>query len=239
MISAVSNFVELFSCHSRTQYEVLHVESKAHMASPTQLSSRPDAELLRMALDGDEAAFLVLYQRLKVGIFRYAFYMTNSRSTAEEILQEVFLLLLKEGQKYRADRGDVAGFAFGIARNLVRRIGRRERFHQPIPGDEAMEALSANLISGSESLPRQMIRQEFVDRLQAAIASLPEHYRQVVVLCDLCELSYTDAAARLGCAIGTVRSRLSRAHALLAHKLEPLRSPKHCIAATGPEGCVI
>jgi len=209
------------------------------MASPEPLSSRSDAQLLLSALAGEESAFLLLYERLSGRIFRYAFYMTNSRSSAEEVTQEVFIALLRQGRNYRAERGDVAAFAFGIARNCVRQMERRERPHQLIAGTQARATLSSTLTSGSESLPGQMIRNELVSRVQAAVASLPDHYRQAVVLCDLCELSYADAATRLDCAVGTIRSRLNRAHSLLAQKLEPLRTPQRGVAAAGPEGCVI
>lgn len=197
----------------------------------------PDADLLPRALAGDEAAFLVLYERLKGGIFRYALYMTNSRTTAEEVTQEVFFSLLKEGSHYRADRGDVAAFAFGIARNFVRRIERRERPYQPLAPDQRLERSSAS--QASESLAGRVIRNELTERLQAAIASLPDHYRQVVVLCDLCELSYEEAALRLHCAVGTIRSRMNRGHALLVQKLRPLRSRQSDLEATGTEGCLI
>lgn len=209
------------------------------MASTHQPAGRSDAELLHLALAGEEPAFVLLYQRLKCAIFRYAFYMTNSKSAAEEVTQEVFISLLKEGRKYRADLGDVSAFAFGMARNFVRRVERRERAYQPLPSDEVLENLSGNLISKSEPFPGQLIRCELVEQVQAAIASLPEHYRQTVVLCDLCELSYGEAATRLQCAVGTIRSRLNRAHTLLAQKLKPLRSPQREIGAVGPEGCVI
>ena len=53
-----------------------------------------------------------------------------------------------------------------------------------------------------------------------AVLSLPEHYREVVVLCDLQEQTYADAAQALGCALGTVRSRLHRAHEMLMKKLQ-------------------
>jgi len=53
-----------------------------------------------------------------------------------------------------------------------------------------------------------------------AVLSLPEHYREVVVLCDLQEMSYADAAETVGCALGTVRSRLHRAHEMLVKKLQ-------------------
>lgn len=197
---------------------------------------RSDAELLRAGLAGDESAFLALYERLKNGIFRYAFYMTNSRTDAEEITQEVFISLLKEGKKYREDRGDVGAFAFGIARNLIRRVGRRERAYQPLPADDALENLCGDLVG--ETLPEQAIRNQAVEQVRSAIASLPDHYRHAVVLCDLCELSYEDAASRLRCAVGTIRSRLNRAHALLAQKLQPLRSNID-VKATGTEGCLV
>jgi len=204
-----------------------------------QLETRPDPELLRRALAGEEAAFLLLYQRLKGGIYRYAFYMTNSRTTAEEVTQEVFLSLITEARRYREERGEVAAFAFGIARNFVRRIVRRERPYQPLPGDDAVEKLSRALAPESQTAHGHLIRNELVEQVQAAIASLPDHYRQVVVLCDLCELSYTEAASRLGCPLGTVRSRLNRAHALLAQKLQPLRNNPAEIGPAGAEGCLI
>jgi RNA polymerase sigma-70 factor (ECF subfamily) len=209
------------------------------MVSTNPFSNRSDAELLQLAKAGEEPAFLLLYRRLKSGIFRYAFYMTNSKVMAEEVTQEVFIALLKEAGRYRADRGELAGFAFGIARNCVRRIERRERNYQAFRENTVHELLPETLISESDALPRQMIRSELAERVHAAVASLPDHYRQVVVLCDLCELSYAEAATRLNCALGTIRSRLNRAHTLLAEKLKPLRDPQPEIGAAGPEGCVI
>jgi len=198
-----------------------------------------DAILLSRALAGEEAAFLRLYERLKGAIFRYVFYMTNSKMTAEEVVQEVFIQLLKEGSGYREERGEVSAFAFGIARNFVRRIERREHPYEPIPADESLENQPGNLMSQAESPAGQIMRNEVTARVQGAIASLPDHYRQVVVLCDLCELSYEEAAQQLRCAVGTVRSRLHRAHALLTQKLKPLRSRETDVEATGTEGCLI
>ena len=126
-----------------------------------------------------------------------------------------------------------------MARNFVRRIGRRERTYEPLPGDNALASFSSRLVSAPEALAGQLIRNQVVERVQSAIATLPEHYRQAVVLCDLCELSYEEAASRLRCALGTIRSRLNRAHALLAEKLEPLRGRQAGVGATGSEGCLI
>jgi RNA polymerase sigma-70 factor (ECF subfamily) len=209
------------------------------MASMETYEGRSDAELLRAALAGEEDAFLLLYAKLKGGVFRYAFYMTNSATAAEEVVQELFMALLKEGTNYSEARGDVGAFIFGIARNVVRRIKRRERRYQALPDDDAVHRLAASLVTEPEALQRKMMRNEAMEQLQAAIASLPEHYAQPIILCDLCELSYADAASRLGCALGTVRSRLNRAHTLLARKLKPLRRSESGIRAAGTEGCLI
>jgi RNA polymerase sigma-70 factor (ECF subfamily) len=69
------------------------------------------------------------------------------------------------------------------------------------------------------------LRGETVGLVREAIQSLPPHYREVVVLCDLCEVSYADASAQLHCNLGTIRSRLNRAHALLAKKLKSRIQP--------------
>ncbi len=206
---------------------------------PNTYETRSDGELLSLALAGEESAFMLLYEKLKGGIFRYAFYMTNSTTAAEEVTQEVFMSLLKEGSSYRQERGDVGAFAFGIARNLVRRVRRRERAYQALPNDEAVERLVASLVVEPMGLQRGVIRDQAVEQVRAAVASLPDHYAQVVILCNLCEFSYAEAATRLSCPVGTVRSRLNRAHALLAKKLKPVRAAESDIRATGTEGCLI
>ena len=208
------------------------------MASMGLHEDRSDAELLKLAMAGEESAFITLYEKLKSGIFRYAYYMTSSVTAAEEVTQEVFMSLLEKGSTYREERGDVAAFVFGLARNFVRRVRRRERVYWPLPEEDAVERLAASLILESQSLHISVARNEAVEQVRAAIASLPDHYAQVVILCDLCELSYTDAAVRLACPVGTVRSRLNRAHNLLARKLNPMKSTE-TLPASGTEGCLI
>jgi RNA polymerase sigma-70 factor (ECF subfamily) len=201
------------------------------------LETRPDRELLELSLGGNESAFRVLYERLKTPIFRYAFHWLHSPAAAEEVTQEVFLLLLQAGHKYRRARGEVSAFAFGIARNLVRSFHKRERVYQELPTDPELETISGSERAG-EALSAEIVRQQEVARVRSAIASLPDHYRQVIVLCDLCELSYAETASRLECAVGTIRSRLHRAHALLAKKLKQSAKPEMELPARGEE-CLI
>ena len=203
-----------------------------------RLEGRSEAELLQLSVAGDESAFLLLYERLKGPIFRYAFYMTSSKPAAEEVVQEVFMFLVKNGARFRPAEGDLAGFAFGIARNFVRRLKKRERLNEELPGDEVLERLS-RIHWGSEEISTQVIRNQGLERIRAAIRSLPDHYRQVIVLCDLCEFTYREAASRLQCAVGTIRSRRNRAHALLAQKLRETRKPQPELPAAGKEECLI
>jgi RNA polymerase sigma-70 factor (ECF subfamily) len=69
-----------------------------------------------------------------------------------------------------------------------------------------------------------LTRAESIESVRKAVLSLPERYREVVVLCELQEMSYGEAAEVLNCAIGTVRSRLHRARAMLLNKLRPARA---------------
>ena len=204
-----------------------------HMQSA---ENRSDFELFELAISGDESAFLALYERLKAGIFRYAYYMTSSKFAAEEVTQEVFLTLLQNRARFDPKQGDLGAFVFGIARNLVRRIDRRERPFEPLPDDAEV---IARLVGPAPESPNQLVQDQLIGNVRAAVASLPEHYRQVVVLCDLCEMSYADAATRLGCAVGTVRSRLNRGHKLLAGKLKLHRERQAAFRNTGTEGCLI
>jgi len=197
-----------------------------------------DPELLTRALAGDEDAFRHLYNRLKGGIFRYAFYMTNSRTIAEEVTQEVFMTLLRNGDRFNPAHGDLGAFTFGLARNFVHRAMRREHSHRNLFSDMPVEEHVEEIASASEPLIASLIRDERITEVRAAIASLPEHYRQAVVLCDLLELTYAEAAERLDCAIGTIRSRASRAHALLAQKLKLHSEPAREVPGPDAEGCL-
>jgi RNA polymerase sigma-70 factor, ECF subfamily len=170
-----------------------------------------DAELLAGALAGDERAFTALYQRRQAAVFRFALQMSGSRPAAEDITQEVFLTLLREGSRYDAGRGSVAAYLYGIARNKVLRWLERDRPTEPAPSEISDPA------AGTMD---NLLRDESVQLLRAAILELPPHYRETVVLCDLHEASYEEAAAILRCAVGTVRSRLHRGRALLAERLK-------------------
>src|SRR5882672_5012935 len=189
-------------------------------------SSPSDEDLLIGVRSGDEEAFLTLYRRRQAAIFRFALHMSMSPALAEDVTQEVFLALLREDCGYDSARGALAAYLFGIARKLVLR--HLERGRTSVAIDVEAEDVLPELAVNSGTL-EDLTRKEGIEALHKAVLALPRRYREVVVLCDLEELDYADAAVALGCPIGTVRSRLHRARALLLDKLKQDRNPRRAV----------
>ena len=184
----------------------------------------PDAELVRRLAAGDVGAFETLFQRRQGEVFRFALNMTASRSIAEDVTQETFLAVMRDAARYDAGRATVTAWLCGIARNHVRRRLERDRRLRPFGDEDWDDAQDAGQLLAEDDPLADLTRAERVDAVRDAILSLPVRYRETVVLCDLEELSYVDAAAALGCALGTVRSRLHRGRALLAERLSEKRA---------------
>jgi RNA polymerase sigma-70 factor (ECF subfamily) len=183
-----------------------------------------DNTLLRLTIAGDEEAFTRLYWRLRGAVYRFARQMSGSSNIAEDVTQEVFLILLRRAELYDPQRGSLSTYLMRITRNeILRRLGR-DRAYVALATEAREEDaspdknLDENLIVRSNPLGNLM-RDEEIESVRQAVLALPLHYREVVVLCELNEMSYTEAAALLGCAVGTVRSRLHRARALLKQRL--------------------
>ena len=186
-----------------------------------------DSELLQLMMTGEEEALAALYRKRQRAIYLFALQMCGSRALAEDITQEVFMVLIREGNTFDPARGSLSAFLLGVARNHTLRRLHRERFYAPM--GEALdhdEATTDKTLSSTGGPLDDLSRNETIESVRKAVLALPERYREVVVLCDLQELSYAETAEVLGCAVGTVRSRLHRARALLIEKLRPVRGEK-------------
>ncbi|HEY2930906.1 MAG TPA: RNA polymerase sigma factor [Acidobacteriota bacterium] len=179
---------------------------------------RSDEDLMREIEAGSEQAFVQLYRRRQPGIYQFALRMSASTLIAEDIVQEVFMTLVREPLRYDRERGPVVAYLYGIARNQILRSLNRNRNKVSVVEGDAAQSCSESLVSTDDPLG-DLTRSETIDAVRRAVMALPQHYREVVVLCDLNSLSYAEAATVLECAIGTVRSRLHRAHAQLSQKL--------------------
>jgi RNA polymerase sigma-70 factor (ECF subfamily) len=182
-----------------------------------------DNELVRLMLAGDEDALAQLYRRRQAAVYRFALQMSGSQPIAEDVTQEVFLFLMHEGQVFDPERGALSAFLLGVARNYVLRRLRVDHLLSPL--DDDGEEDGAGFQASTDLCPLDdLTRAETIESVRKAVLSLPPKYREVVVLCELQEVSYVETAEILGCAIGTVRSRLHRARALLLTKLRPAES---------------
>jgi RNA polymerase sigma-70 factor, ECF subfamily len=183
-----------------------------------------DSDLLARAVDGDEESFTLLYRRRQGAVYRFALQMSGRRSIAEEVTQEVFLAVIREAARFDAKRGLVLSYLYGIARNHVLRCLERDRPYVAI--EEEQEADLAKWTSSEDTLG-DLTRGEAIESVRRAVLALPTAFREVVVLCDLHEMTYADAAVAMDCAVGTVRSRLHRARGML---LERLKAKKRAFA---------
>ena len=178
----------------------------------------PDDQLLKRIAAGDTEAFAALFRRRQGDVYRFALHMTAQPAVADDVTQDTFLAVMNDAARYDAARATVIAWLCGIARHHVLRRFERDRPMQPLEIDD--EAAPVNsMLTTAESVLGDLTRAEAVDAVRLAVLTLPVRYREAVVLCDLQELSYADAAVALGCSIGTVRSRLHRGRALLGAKL--------------------
>lgn len=191
--------------------------------------SDSDARLAERLRKRDKHAFLQLYDQHQRSVYRFLIHMTGSVSAAEELTQEVFVLILDaicagKMNQFDPKRGTLEGYLLGIARNLAR--GEHRRAQRLLSLESLLE--TSEWKRNFERLCREnavwdratvlSLRSE-LRILYRAILELPEHYRAVVVLCSLQQKSYQEAAALLKCPEGTVASRMNRAKALLTGKL--------------------
>jgi len=189
-----------------------------------------DSELLRLMLAGDEEAFALLYRRRQGGIYRFASQMSGSDSIADDVTQDVFMFLMREGHTFDPSKGTLSAFLLGVARVYVRRRLKAEQRLEPL-GHELDD--DAPFSQQSDMCPLEdLTRAETIESVRRAILSLPEKHREVIVLCELQDVSYAETAEILGCAIGTVRSRLHRARAHLLTMLRPAASVEQTDSAT-------
>lgn len=171
----------------------------------------PDGDLLRRTAAGEEQAFAELYRRHQATVYRFAMQMSGRVEVAEEVTQEVFLVLMRKAIEFDPAKGRLTSWLYGIARNQVLRQLERRAGTIPLEGDEGADdaGFPHELMTTFDPVESRTL-DERAALLREAVLSLPPRYREAVVLCELHEMSYAEAAAVTGCAVGTIRSRLHR-----------------------------
>ncbi len=181
----------------------------------TDGSAVADAALMARLACGDAQALDPLYRRHKGVVYRFALLWSGSTATAADVTQDVFVHLLQRAETTTRSAAHCPPGCSGIARNFVRR--RTGTGHEVAldADDDALPPAAIEHVTPDIAL----VQQQDLERLRRAIAALPPHYRDVLVLVELAERSYAEVAAICGCELNTVRSRLFRARGLLARWL--------------------
>ncbi len=169
-----------------------------------------DGELLRLTAAKDERAFAELYGRYERAVYNLAFFRTENREDAQDASQNAFLKLWRGAATYRD--GSASAFILTVAKNAVTDLLRsRERPTSPITVTDRDGEEAELPIADTDDTPEEAAeRQETVAQVRRGIRSLPDHYREALILCDMEGKSYAEAAAALDVDVGTVKSRLSR-----------------------------
>ena len=206
-----------------TQFWQMPVELRAHAADRLMAeTSIDDQSLLRRIARGDEQAFHLLYDRYQGKIYRFAWHVSGDQATAEEITQEVFMILIRKQGKYNSAKGPLGGYLFGIARHLIYRRMEQRRSDVPLLSegtDAVTHGEAETLIDGSVDILEGLTQRELIQSLRKAVLTLPLPYREVIILCDLEQISQARAAELLECSPGTIASRMHRARAMLRMKM--------------------
>jgi RNA polymerase sigma-70 factor, ECF subfamily len=187
----------------------------SRMPGRSDSAKADDVDLVRRAATGERDAFGVIFERYQHVVFRFARAMTGSPDVAEDVTQEVFVILIQEMKRYDPERASLSTYLYGIVRNVSRdRLRRQRRFLLCRPLDVTLPE-DPRRCDPFQSL----VTEETGGEMRRALVRVPVKFREVVILCDLHDLSYADAGTALGISTSAVRSRLHRGRQMLRRRL--------------------
>ncbi|HEV3469944.1 MAG TPA: sigma-70 family RNA polymerase sigma factor [Pyrinomonadaceae bacterium] len=189
-----------------------------------------DEKLLHRAGRGDEAAFLMLYERHRETVFRFAYRMLGSAALAEEVTHDCFLGLIKEPARFDPSRAALRTYLYAAVRNLAAKHFRRHSGETPVEDCDEAEFAAADR---REEPLRRLLDAELAEEVRRAVSALPPLQREVVILFEYEELTLAEVAAVVGADTGTVKSRLHRARQRLRRELSHYFKSDRGLSAAG------
>ncbi|MGD0614339.1 MAG: sigma-70 family RNA polymerase sigma factor [Verrucomicrobiota bacterium] len=184
----------------------------------------PDAALMLRVKQGDTAAFATLVDKYKQPVMNLAYRTIRDATEAEDLAQNVFVQVYKSAHRYRSS-AKFSTWLFTIARNLclneIRRRSRHpaESLDASLPGQEG-QPLHQVEDKATFSPPESLLQGELADKVERALAELPENQRTAILLCRQEELSYEEISEVLGCSLSATKSLIHRGRETLKHKLK-------------------
>ena len=205
---------------------LLHYDKREPGGSEPVVS---DQDLIAQAQRADPQAMTVLYLRYRVRILNYLVRFTGNRMVAEDLVQETFLRVVRHIASYQPT-GSAAGWIYRIAKNLALNHLRDRKSDPELSLDEPVLYGQEEALDRSEAIPgpdpgpgEEASRGEIADTVQQALLQIAAPYREALILCDIQECPYREAAEILRCSINTVASRLARGRTQLARLLGYLK----------------
>jgi RNA polymerase sigma-70 factor (ECF subfamily) len=198
----------------------LSTERKGHSSAPPH-SERVSREIVESCRLGDRDAFRVLYDLYKDRVYSIALYFFHGDpAAASDVTQQVFLKLMVSIDQFRGD-AEFSTWLYRLVVNACTDAARGRKAHIVISDRSPVEAFA---VPGSQEA--DYARAQTANSVRVAVSALPPKFRIAVLLRYFEDLSYEQMAVALNCSMGTVASRLSRGHKILAERLKGLIGAK-------------
>lgn len=168
-----------------------------------------DVELWRRAVEGNPAAFGLLFERHARAVYNYLFRRTADWSLAEDLTSVVFLEAWRKRRDVELEGGRALPWLLGVATNVLRNR-RRAQWRYRAALQRLPREHGADFAADADA---RLDDERRMDAVLRSLARLPKREQEVLALCGWGDLSYEEAAVAIGVPVGTVRSRLSRARA--------------------------
>ena len=179
-----------------------------------------DMDILSEVSAGKVVAYGKIVGRYHGRLYNFIYRFEGDRETAEDIVQETFLRAFRKRDEYRA----IANFStwlFTIAGNLAKSELRRRKRWRMISAERDEETDTGMELPDESARPDKVAESSIADvQIQNAINSLPNNYRQVILLRDVEGMSYQEISEIVDCPVGTVKSRVNRARLKLQQNLK-------------------
>lgn len=194
---------------------------------PRPGSSQEDRRLIEAFKKGDVAAFDRLVEKYSRRAYQIAYGVLGAKEDAEEVAQDVFVRIYRALPRFRGD-SEFTTWMYRIAMNLARNKYRwnKSRGSQrnisidaPLDGSDESDGRTMDVVEAGLAPDEQLQVDEFERRAMEELQTLPELYREALVLRNIDELSYEEIAVLLGCKLGTIKSRIARAREELRKRL--------------------
>ena len=187
----------------------------------TGMTQNDDAEYVAQLVAGDGGALRPLYERHGRALLRFSAAMCRSRQAAEDMVHDTFVELMRAPGHFDPTQGSVFAYLCGVLRHRISHHYRHQRRWVALDDGAGDGGQSTQVHEGPGPVD-EIARSELTAAFRRAMLELPLPHREVIALCDLEELPYATVAVILDCPVGTVRSRLHRARALLTIRLVSL-----------------